>query len=249
MSDKQSTEKWRYPRFFSDDISGENITLNEADARHAERVLRLENGSPAIICDGDEVDYLCAFIGNGVFKIVESFPNTAEPTVYLRLFQCLPKSDKMDFIVQKAAELGVAEIIPVISARCVSRPDEIARNKKVKRWRKIVREAAKQCGRGKIPNVGDLVGFETAVSAFNRHGAGIIFYECGGERLNRIVEDVKHGGAVDIFIGSEGGFEVGEIELARTRGIVPVTLGKRILRVETAPIAAISILMNLTDNI
>ncbi|MDR0222940.1 MAG: 16S rRNA (uracil(1498)-N(3))-methyltransferase [Oscillospiraceae bacterium] len=242
-------EQWRYPRFFCGDISGGGFTLTPSDLRHAEKVLRIKRGGKAVICDGRGTDYLCAYTGGGVFEIIEAFSNAAEPDIRVRLFQCLPKSDKMDFIVQKAVELGVSEIVPVISARCVSRPDGKSGPAKSERYRKIAYEAAKQCGRGKIPAIGEFSDFKAAVRSFDRAGTGIIFYECGGERLNDIVKNAKPGAAIDVFIGSEGGFETAEVDLARRLGITPATLGKRILRVDTASVAAISVLMNLTGNI
>ena len=119
--------------------------------------------------------------------------------------------------------------------------------KKRERWQRIADEAAKQCGRGRIPEVGDMIGFGEAVgSSDGAGGCGIIFYECGGMRLGEIVTDKVS--RIEVFIGSEGGFEEAEVELAKKAGIIPATLGKRILRCETAPVAAIAVLMNLTNN-
>ncbi|MCL2633182.1 MAG: 16S rRNA (uracil(1498)-N(3))-methyltransferase [Oscillospiraceae bacterium] len=231
-------ERWRYPRFFSNDIN-----LSETDLHHAKSVLRMKQGDKLIICDGKGTDYICEFGEN--IKIIETVKNETEPSIHIRLFQCLPKSDKMDMIVQKAVELGVVEIVPVISRRVIARSDKITR------WNKIAYEAAKQCGRGIVPRVSEVRKFDEAVKELNNDTLGIIFYECGGERLNEILPKRDYVGIVPyigMFIGSEGGFTEEEIELANSHGIVTATLGKRILRVETAPIVALSLLMNLTGN-
>jgi len=239
--DSAAGEIWRYPRFFSDNTE----VLSREDAIHADKVLRLKIGEKIIVCDGKKTDYLSVYKGAGAFEAVEKSANTAEAGINLRLFQCVPKSDKFDFIVQKAVELGANAIIPVISSRCVSRPDNKSRTAKTARWRKIAYEAAKQCGRGIIPEVGEFTDFREAVGGLKNGALGIIFYECGGKTVCEVLGDHKN---IDVFIGSEGGFAKEEIELAENAGIIPATLGKRILRVETAPIAAISILMNLTGN-
>ena len=246
-------ERWRYPRFFTDKIGDGSAFLSEEDFHHASKVLRLKDGDKLIVCDGRGTEYLCRYSDNRQTSIVDCQPSSAEPNLRLRLFQCLPKSDKMDFIVQKAVELGVFEIIPVVSGRCVSRPAANASNKTM-RWNKIAYEAAKQCGRGIVPTVGEVTGFNRAVTEVNPGEPSILFYECGGGRLNEIVRaDAVNATApsrrLNLFIGSEGGFETGEVALAEEYGWLTATLGKRILRVDTASIAAISVIMNLTGNI
>ena len=240
LINSNNNETWRYPRFFTVDL-----TLNPEDMRHAKQVLRFNRGDKAILCESG-VDYVCAFNGDG-FDVITSMPNVAEPSVRLRLFQCLPKSDKFDFIVQKAVELGASEIIPVVSKRCVSRPDGKSGAKKIARWNKIAYEAAKQCGRGTVPSVSEIISFSEAVARVKVSDSGIICYECGGERLNDVV--AANVNEVALLIGSEGGFEVSEAESARQAGWVCATLGKRILRVETASVTAISVIMNITGNI
>ncbi|MBQ9484483.1 MAG: 16S rRNA (uracil(1498)-N(3))-methyltransferase [Ruminiclostridium sp.] len=246
----ESVERWRYPRFFTENV-GECAVITGSDAAHITKVLRMKRGDLAVVCDGNGTDMLCritsASDGAVELEILDRRASEGEPTVYLRLFQCMPKSDKMDFIVQKAVELGAAEVIPVISKRCVSRPDPKSAEKKRGRWQRIADEAAKQCGRGRIPAVGSMIAFDEAVGRFGgNESCGIIFYECGGKRLGEIVAGEPRN--IDIFIGSEGGFEEEEVGLAKKAGIVPATLGTRILRCETAPVAAIAVLMNLTNN-
>lgn len=243
-----AVERWRYPRFFGEN-SGETALITGTDAVHILRVLRMKTGDLAIVCDGNGTDCLCRIISaaeNGVeLSVLDRRTSEGEPSVIVRLFQCMPKSDKMDFIVQKAVELGACEVIPVISKRCVSRPDAKTAVKKRERWQRIAEEAAKQCGRGRIPAVGELLTFGEAVRAHSGD-TGILFYECGGERLNDLVGPDT--GSIDVYIGSEGGFEPSEAELAVSAGICPATLGTRILRCETAPVAALAVLMNLTNN-
>lgn len=247
----EKIERWRYPRFFTDNI-GERAVVTGSDAVHIFQVLRMKAGELAVICDGEGTDYLCRIIScdkNAVeLEILDKQPNEAEPTVNVRLFQCVPKTDKLDFIVQKAVELGANTVIPVLSKRCVSRPDPKSAAKKRERYQKIADEAAKQCGRGIIPEIGEMISFSEAVKGFDKDNSlGIIFYECGGEALNSIFAD-NNKKNIDIVIGSEGGFEEKEVELAVSRGFRIATLGKRILRCETAPVSALSVLMNLTGN-
>ncbi|MCL2036892.1 MAG: 16S rRNA (uracil(1498)-N(3))-methyltransferase [Oscillospiraceae bacterium] len=232
-------EMWRYPRFFSSDF-----VLSDEDFRHAKQVLRMKKGDKAVLCDGKGRDYLCEFSGGEKFDVIESHVNQAETQVRLRLFQCLPKSDKFDFIVQKAVELGVTEIVPVISKRCVSRPGKNSSDKVV-RWNKIAYEAAKQSGRGKVPLVNRVVKFEQAFELFNPHDLGIILYECGGKSLNEIFLQKKDYETVNVFVGSEGGFEYGEVDLAEERGFIAATLGKRIMRVDTASLVGLSVILNI----
>lgn len=244
----EDVERWRYPRFFGDN-SGETAVISGGDAVHISRVLRMKPGELVIVCDGEGTDCLCRITDAGesavVLDVLDRRASEGEPSVRVRLFQCMPKSDKMDFIVQKAVELGASEVIPVISKRCVSRPDGKTAAKKRERWQRIADEAAKQCGRGRIPSVGEMIGFDEAVRAHD-NGLGVLFYECGGDRLNDLVSAGTS--CIDIYIGSEGGFEPAEAELARSAGIRLATLGTRILRCETAPVAALAVLMNLTNN-
>ena len=155
----------------------------------------------------------------------------------------------VDFAVQKAVELGVYRIVPVLSARCVSRPDEKAFVKKRQRWQKIADEAAKQSGRGILPQIGGLKKFPEAIeeAAAEEGCKALLFYEGGGERILSLLREDTPSAAV--FIGPEGGFEPGEVALARHAGAACATLGPRILRTETAPIAALAAIMQATGNL
>lgn len=250
MSIDLKKERWRYPRFFTENISDETAVLEGEDAKHAGAVLRMRAGDLAVLCDGRKTDYLAEVTEASpsccTFRVLEKSPNQAEPSIHLRLFQAMPKSDKMEFIVQKAVECGAAEIIPFFSGRCVSRPDKKQMEKKLVRYRKIALEAAKQCGRGIVPTVGAAVEFSELKTLISPENTGILFYECSTVPLREAVTDFREN--VDIVIGSEGGFEPREAEELQNLGFASVSLGKRILRCETAPIAAISILMNMTGN-
>jgi 16S rRNA (uracil1498-N3)-methyltransferase len=231
----------RFPRFF---INGEQTIITGNDAKHISTVLRMKKGEKAVLCSNDGFEYPAEIISaeqNRIeFKILAKRENDSEPELYIRLFQCVPKGEKLDLIVQKTTELGVSEIIPVISKRCVSRPDK--KSNKTVRLQKIAEQAAKQSGR-------EFTSFSDALKLYKRESLGIIFYENGGIRLNEIVKNKGSFTAADIFIGSEGGFEPAEIEAAKKAGLIPAGLGRLILRTETAPVAAISILMNLLGEI
>lgn len=247
--EQEKIERWRYPRFFTENISDNAAVLNAEDSRHVSQVLRMRPGDIAVICDGKGTDYLGELesaSGECVFNITEKSPNPAEPSVHLRLFQAMPKGDKMDFIVQKAVECGACEVVPFISKRCVSRPDGRQLAKKTERWQRIAYEAAKQCGRGIIPTVGNTVNFSEIPGMISPENTGILFYECAETPLSAAVPEFTHN--IDIVIGSEGGFEPAEAERLIAAGLKCASLGKRILRCETAPIAAISVLMNMTGN-
>ncbi|MCL2108896.1 MAG: 16S rRNA (uracil(1498)-N(3))-methyltransferase [Oscillospiraceae bacterium] len=250
----------KFPRFFvaTELEVGGRAAISGGDAAHITAVLRMRTGEKAVLCGIDGFDYPSEIVAASKtcveFHVLQKRENTAEPALYLRLFQCLPKGDKLDLIVQKATELGVSEIIPVVSKRCVSRPKSDNSGKssgKIARLQKIAEQAAKQSGRGKIPKVHEFTDFCTAITLFNSENLGIIFYENLVEsvRINEILANRGYFTNADIFIGSEGGFEPREVELAEKAGFVPASLGKLILRTETAPIAAISILMNLTGYI
>lgn len=249
----EELEKWRYPRFFSDTIDENDriIYMNDEDSKHIAQVLRMRKGDKAIICDKNGHDYLCELSSlenkNSIeFGILDKKDNLAEPDVEITLFQAVPKNDKLDFIVQKATELGAVRIVPFLSKRCVSRPDAKSADKKVQRLQRIAYEASKQCGRGKIPGVMPFTDFKSAVNSIDSDTLPIIFYECGGKKLSELDLSYKK---IAVFIGSEGGFEKEEVDYALSKGATAVHLGERILRCETAPVAALAVLMNLTGNL
>ncbi len=237
------------PRFFVEDVSGDEIIISGPDAVHIGRSLRMRLGDEIIICcKGMEYrSEILTISDSGVMcRVLSCGKSKCEPNVRLTLFQAMPKSDKLEFIVQKAVELGAAEICPVLTARCVSRPDEKSFRKKLERLNKIALEAAKQCGRGVVPKVTEMISFNECVERLKACDIGLMCYENGGINLREA--EIESGKSIGLFIGSEGGFEPDEAGRCADEGIRLVGLGNRILRCETAPIAALSIIMNLTGN-
>ena len=230
-------------------ISGDKIRIEGGDVNHMKNVLRMKLHEKAEISDGESRTYLCEVEAYeedvAVLHILEEMEADTEPASKLYLFQGLPKSDKMELIVQKAVELGVYQVIPVAMKRSVVRLDDKKAAKKVERWGEIARSAAKQSGRGIVPKVGGILKYDEALMLSKELDVVMIPYELaeGMERTKQIMESVKPGQSVGIFIGPEGGFEKEEVEQAKEAGASEITLGKRILRTETAGLTALSILM------
>jgi 16S rRNA (uracil1498-N3)-methyltransferase len=174
------------------------------------------------------------------------YPSETEPSVKVTLYQAMPKSDKMELIIQKAVELGVSAIVPVQTKRCVSRPDAKSMAKKLERYNRIALEAAKQCGRGRIPQVLPMLDYSEALTAMKADERAFLFYENSTSSFRKELEQKVS--SVSIMVGAEGGFEEEEVSKALEQGIASLSLGKRILRCETAPLAALSIIMYETGN-
>ena len=233
------------------------IMVTGEDAHHIGYALRSRVGDAFTICNTDPTaetygwDYHCiisSFDSQSVTLDVVSFEKSqTESSVSITLYQAVPKNDKFDIIVQKAVELGVNTVVPVFTRRCISRPDIKSQIKKRDRLQKIASEAAKQCGRSVLPVVKDFMTYEEALQDCQSRDCKIICYEGGGIRLNKAYEPSHH--SIALFIGSEGGFEEEEIQKAADSGVKSCTLGKLILRCETAPLTAVSILRYLTGDI
>ncbi len=238
------------PRFFINYVPEEQVVIAGEDARHIVRSLRMQSGESLILCDSIGTDY------NGriesvaddrvVVRILNFCKSVTEPGVRVTVYQGLPKADKMDSIVQKSVETGAVGIVPVMTARCVSKPDEKAVDKKMIRWQKIAHEAAKQSGRGIVPQVFPLTDFRQAVKQAAQAGEILLFFEGGGQSISKLVNGETC--ELAIFIGPEGGFEQSEVDFAVENGAAVGTLGARILRTETAPVAALSAIMLATGN-
>lgn len=231
------------PRFFTAQIENTIITLTGEDAHHLTKVLRARPGDSIQVCDGQGTDYLCTLESLSpsavVARVDESRPNRSELPVEVTLYQALCKGDKLELIVQKAVELGVTRIVPVITARCVSLPDPKSLEKKRERWQKIAQGAAEQSGRGIIPQVGAALSFAAAVEAMAAGGRAVLFYERATRPLGQLLGEA---GALSFMTGPEGGFEEGEVQAAQAAGLAICTLGSRILRCETAPLAAMAVI-------
>ncbi|WP_440451415.1 16S rRNA (uracil(1498)-N(3))-methyltransferase [Ruminococcus intestinalis] len=237
--------------FFTDEnITSDTYVISGENARHISKSLRMKKGEELTLVTPDNTQCECVLTEitaeYSAVKITEKRPCENEPDVFVTLYQALPKGDKMDYIVQKCVELGISRIVPMLSARCVSRPDAKSIKKKCERWQKIALQAAMQSRRGIIPQVSECVSFEKAAQMSLESEKQIIFYELGGEKVNKILD--KKPKSIAMFIGSEGGFEQSEVDKIIANGGSPATLGKRILRAETAPLAALSIIMFQTDN-
>lgn len=242
------------PRFFIDYVPDcDSITLTGDDAHHISRVLRMKSGEHLTICDGMGTDYLCVLSetesGKAHCQIQDRAPSRGEPSTHVTLFMALPKGDKMDFIVQKAVELGVHTIVPYLALRCVSRPDGKALAKKIERWRKIAREAAQQCGRGRVPAVLECVDFCSAAECCAKTEMPLFFYEMEQQTSVRTALGTHAFASAGIMIGPEGGFEEEEAQMARQCGLRSVSLGPRILRCETAPLAALTAVLYESGNL
>lgn len=238
------------PRFFVNEINEENITLTGENARHIGRSLRMRTGEEVTVCC-KQTDYNCIIsriTEDTVFlDLKEKFRCQSEPDIEVTLFQAVPKLDKLEYIIQKSVELGVSHIVPVLTKRCISRPTEKDFTKKLPRLNKIAEEAAKQSGRGIITDVSEIISYKTALKQIKSLDKSLILYESeGGKRFGDI--DFVGIKTVGLIIGSEGGFDKSEVEEAKKSGAEQIWLGKRILRCETAPISALSILMFSTNN-
>lgn len=230
-------------------VEEEKIYIEGSDINHMKNVLRMRYGEELTVSDGNNLKYRCAIDryeeGRAVLRILERMQVDTELSSRIYLFQGLPKQDKMEMIVQKAVELGVYQIIPVSTSRCVVKLDEKKGMKKVERWRQIAVGAAKQAGRGYIPDVTPIISYQEALMQAKELDVILIPYELARDmnETRKVVEAIKPGQSVAVFIGPEGGFEKREVELALKCEARAVTLGRRILRTETAGLTALSVLM------
>lgn len=237
-------------RFFikKQNIFGSMITISGDDVRHISKVLRLKIGDKIVLCDGEGTDYLTAVESMDKHSIrtvvLDKEASRGEPDIDAVLYQGIPKSTKMDIIIQKCTEMGIKRIVPVSTVRTVVRLEsEKDESKKVERWTKIAEEAAKQSGRGIIPAIDMPMTLTQAFKDAGKLDTAIIPYELEGSLSIKQVLSKEKGKSIGFFIGPEGGFEASEIEKAKEMGIIPVTLGSRILRTETAGMAVLTGIM------
>lgn len=240
-------------RFFVEphqiDEGNQSIRVVGSDVNHMKNVLRMKAGEEVWISDGEEKEYHCEITcfedEEAVLKILETLESEYELPNKIYLFQGLPKGDKMELIIQKAVELGVHEIIPVEMKRCVVKLDAKKADKKIARWQQISESAAKQSKRMLIPEVHSVMTYKEAMKYAAELDVALVPYELakGMKETRELISAIQPGQSVGIFIGPEGGFEEAEIELALESGAKPITLGKRILRTETAGLTILSVLM------
>ena len=225
------------------------IHITGSDVNHIKNVLRMRQGETILISAGDNLEYTCLVSEMEAEEVIADISYVQEVGMELPskiyLFQGLPKSDKMEMIIQKAVELGAYAIVPVETRRCVVKLDEKKALKKTARWQQIAESAAKQSKRMLIPQVKQVMGWRDALALAKELDVLLIPYELakGIKETREILSNIKPGQSVGIFIGPEGGFEEEEVQAAMEAGAKPVTLGKRILRTETAGMTMLSILM------
>ncbi len=240
-------------RFFFDDeqiVDGEFTVVGEKH-NHIVKVLRMTVGEHAVFCDGQGTDYECELLScdkqSARFSVTDSFSNSTEPDVKITVFQCLPKGEKMDEMVKRCVQFGVHSIVPVLSKRCVARPDKKSMQKKTERLNKIARSSAMQSMRGIIPAVCDAIDYKTALSQLKAYDS---FYICYEDEHGLVINDGAFcGKSVAILVGPEGGIDESEIALAKEQGVPCISLGRRILRTEDAAAFAIPIILSATNNL
>lgn len=232
-----------------DQVQENQIYIVGSDVNHMKNVLRMKVGEKFQVSDGNDKKYVCRIEQMNEEEvqagILEEMQADTELPSKIYLFQGLPKNDNMELIVQKAVELGVWEVIPVSTKRAVVKLDVKKALKKVERWNAISESGAKQSGRTIIPKVTSVMTYREALSYAEQLDVVMIPYELaeGMEETKQFIDAIQPGQSVGVFIGPEGGFEREEVEFAIQKGARPITLGKRILRTETAGLAVLAVLM------
>ncbi len=244
-------------RFFVEkeqiDREEKKVCIKGTDVNHIKNVLRMRAGEKILISTGEDLEYTCGIVEMTqeeiLAEIIEIQEADRELPSKIYLFQGLPKSDKMELIIQKAVELGIFQIIPVETKRCVVKLDEKKEASKRKRWQGIAESAAKQSKRMVIPEIHSVMKFSQAIEYAGQLDIRLIPYELAEnmDHTRKMLEKIQPGQSIGIFIGPEGGFTQEEIETALEHQVEPITLGKRILRTETAGMTILSILMYLLE--
>jgi len=235
-------------RFFvsAEELHQDKIQLVGENAAHA-KVLRLKAGEQIIVCDGAGVECTCIVdeVSNGsiALSVLSRCASEAEANVKVSIYVAFPKGDKLEHVIQKATELGAYEIVAFPSARCVSKPDEKSLRKKLDRWQKIAASAAEQSGRGRIPQVMVLPSYTAALNRANEADLSILFYENERATTLKMAMEQNSYSSISLISGPEGGLEEREVAQANDIGVCVCTLGKRILRCETAPLCGLSAVM------
>ena len=225
------------------------ILIDGEDVNHMKNVLRMNENDKILISSGDNIDYHCYISkieSNRIIANIELIDEEGkELPSKIYLFQGLPKADKMELIIQKAVELGAFEIVPVAMKRCVVKLDKKKEDTKLKRWNGISESAAKQSKRSIIPNVSNVMTYKEAIEYGKKLDIVLLPYECaeGMSETKRIISSIEPGLSIGIFIGPEGGFDMSELDIAMKSDFKVITLGKRILRTETAGLMVLSVLM------
>lgn len=231
-------------KFFCDTINSDKIEIVGEDAKHLAKSLRVKIGEKVVVCDTRGYDYICTVSAinsdNLILDIISKEKSTAELSYELCLYQCLLKGEKWDFVLQKSVELGVTKIVPVISQNCVVRFSAKEFEKKRERYEKIILAAAKQSGRGIIPELSELKTINQAFDELKTVDLSIFCYENATKSLSDCIKNSKNTTSVGVLIGAEGGFTESEVDYAHSLGLISYSLGGRILRAETASLAVLS---------
>ena len=236
-------------RFYcsNENIIDGNVYFDREESKHISRVLRLTEGEEIIVSTGDGMDRYCTLIQAGdeaVAKVNGITKNLNEPESEIILFQSVIKNEKMDLLIQKVTELGITKIVPVITERTVVKIEDSKKEiKKQERWQKIALEACKQCGRSRVPEVLPAQSFKNALKLFGECEQKIVAYE--EEKTVSIVNAINKAKSIGYFIGAEGGITEEEHKQLKEKGAISVSLGKRILRAETAAIVTGGIILAL----
>ena len=224
------------------DRDGNTAAIRGEDAYHIARSLRMAEGDGVTLCDGRGTDYSCRLTrirdDECTAEILDTHPSESEPPAEITLFMAYPKGDKLETVIQKAVELGAAKIIPFESSRCIKRPSAEKDGRRLTRLTRIAKEAAKQCGRGIIPEVLPTLRFREVLARRGEFDTVLFAYEGDGTvSLRSVLEGMREDTPrrLAVVVGSEGGFSPEEANEARDAGFTPVNLGPRILRCETAP--------------
>ena len=237
-------------KLFIDYTPEDELILDGEQARHVAKSLRMKEGDTLTVTDGGGSDYGCIIeeITKDTVKLKVCYKQAcgSEPDCKVTVYQGVPKGSKLEDVIQKCTELGAVKFVPTLTKRCISRPDEKSAKKKTERYRKIAFEAAQQSGRGVVPEISDMLTLKEAL-AQDESEIKIVFYEGGGKPLGEIIK--KGASSVSVYIGPEGGFERAEVEEIIGSGAECATLGARILRTQTAPVAALTAIMLLTGNL
>ncbi len=239
------------PRIFvpKERITGKNVFIDGSDANHVRNVLRIPIGGQITVCDGEHTVYpatVLSYTNDGFFaSLSEGHKDSGEFPFPVTVYQCYPKGEKAETVVQKSVELGASEIVFVMSERCVARPDEKTMQKKLIRLNKIAASAAAQCGRSILPAVRGLLSYADACAECALHGCALLCYEGDGTTPIQNVLRTPPQNGIAFLVGPEGGISPKEVQTATAAGLTPVGLGHRILRTETAALfvlAAVNVL-------
>ncbi len=231
-------------RFFvtKEELESNEIILTGENAQHA-KVLRLKAGEQVLLCDGEGGEAVCEVKEGMTLSVLERRAAVTEPRLRVSVYMAFPKSDKLEHVIQKATELGAYEIVAFPSARCIAKHEEKTLAKKLERWQKIAASAAEQSGRGRIPQIITLDSYSDALKRAAQADKALLFYENEQSTTLKMALTAGSYETVSLLTGPEGGLEEKEVKQAMEAGLQVCTLGKRILRCETAPLCALSAVM------